>query len=89
MCVHITYTCVPKCLPTVQIFVSCIRRPNNCQCLVVKTPMDNMSTNKASTSIKTIGGPLIGVLGLFLTCYPGVFKQPGTSRRPIDWCRNY
>ena len=31
---------------------------------------------------------VIDVLGLFLTCYLWVFEQPGTDRRPVDWCRN-
>ena len=30
----------------------------------------------------------IDVLGFFLTCYPWVSVQPGTGRRPVDWCRN-
>ena len=28
------------------------------------------------------------VLGIFFTCYPYVFVQPGTGRRLVDWCRN-
>ena len=28
-------------------------------------------------------------LAYFLTCYPFMFVQPGTGRRPDDWCRNY
>ena len=29
------------------------------------------------------------VLGLFLlTCHPWVIVQPGTGRRPINWCRD-
>ena len=31
---------------------------------------------------------VIDVLGLFLTWYSWVFKQPYTGRRPVDWCRN-
>ena len=27
-------------------------------------------------------------LGYFLTCYPWGLVQPGTARRPVDWCRN-
>ena len=27
-------------------------------------------------------------LTYFLTCYSWVFVQPGTGRRPVDWCRN-
>ena len=37
---------------TVQTFNSCTSRPDVCQCLVVQTPMDNMSKiNKPSTSM--------------------------------------
>ena len=36
---------------TVQTFNSCISRPHVCQCLVVYTPLDNMSKNKPSTSM--------------------------------------
>ena len=25
----------------------------------------------------------------FWTCYPWLFAQPGTSKRPVDWCRNW
>ena len=28
-------------------------------------------------------------LAYFLTCCLCVFVQPGTGRRPVDWCRNY
>ena len=32
---------------------------------------------------------VIDVLGFFLTCYPWLFAQPGTGRRPVERCRNY
>ena len=32
---------------------------------------------------------VIAMLGFFsLTCYRWLFVQPGTGRRPVDWCRN-
>ena len=37
-------------LSTVRTFNSCTSRPEVCQCLVIQTPMDNMSKNKSSTS---------------------------------------
>ena len=30
----------------------------------------------------------IDELGLLFICYPWVFVQPGTGRRPVDCCRN-
>ena len=36
--------------PTVQIFNSCSSQTVVCQCFVVRTPMDNLSKNKPSTS---------------------------------------
>ena len=38
-------------IPTVQTLYSCTSRPDSCQCLVVKTPMDDMSKNKPSTAM--------------------------------------
>ena len=32
---------------------------------------------------------LLMFLAYFLTCYPWVFVQPGTGRRPVNWRRNY
>ena len=31
---------------------------------------------------------VIDVLAYFITCYLWVFVQPGTGRRPVDWCMN-
>ena len=39
---------------TVQIFNSCTSQPDVCQCLVVQTPMKNMSRNKPNTSMKHV-----------------------------------
>ena len=36
---------------------------------------------------RKLRGSLMG-LDHFLTCYPLVFVQPGTGRRPVDWCMN-
>ena len=41
-------------IPTVQTFNSCTSRPDVCYCLVVQTPIDNMSKNKLSTSMAHI-----------------------------------
>ena len=46
------FTCFPGKIPTtVQIFKFCTSRPDVCQCLVVNTPMDNMTENKKNTSM--------------------------------------
>ena len=40
------------------------------------------------TSIRNLGGSLMCLAYSILTCHPWVFVQPGTSTRPVDWCRN-
>ena len=37
--------------------------------------------------IRRVRGPLVS-LTYFLTCYTWLFVQPGTARRPVDWCSN-
>ena len=41
-------------LPTVQRFDSCTSRPKVCQCLVVQTPMDDMSNDEPGTSMTNV-----------------------------------
>ena len=31
---------------------------------------------------------VIDVIGFFMTCHPWVFIQPGTGRRPVEYCRD-
>ena len=38
-------------IPIVQTYTSCTSRPDVCQCLVVQTPMHNMSRNIPTTSM--------------------------------------
>ena len=48
--------------------------------------MDGLATERSFDKQTTW---VIDVLGLLLlTCYPWVFVEPGTGRRPVDWCRN-
>ena len=44
-------------------------------------------TSKLNVAWKSHTTWVIDVPGLFLTCYAWVFVQPGTGRRPVDWCR--
>ena len=47
--------------------------------------MNDLTTERSFYSQATC---VIDVLGLFFTYYQGVFEQPDTGRRPVDWCRN-
>ena len=38
--------------------------------------------------IRKLRGSLMRLGHIFLTCHQWVFVQPGTGRRPVDWCRN-
>ena len=45
------HTYIHSNIHTVQTFNSCTSRPDVCQCLVVQSPIDNMSNNRPSTSM--------------------------------------
>ena len=47
--------------------------------------IDDLTTERYFESQATW---VINVLGLFLTYCTWVLVQPGTGRRPVDWCRN-
>ena len=47
--------------------------------------MDDLTTGRSFDSLATW---VIDVLGLFWTCYQWGLVQPGTVKRPVDWCRN-
>ena len=47
--------------------------------------MDELTTEHSFDLQETLA---IDVLGLLLTCYPWLFVQPGSGRRPVDRCRN-
>ena len=48
LCIDWHRECSPSIVSTGQTFNSCTSRPDICQCLVVQTPMDNMSKYKPS-----------------------------------------
>ena len=48
--------------------------------------MDGLTTECSFDSRPT---RVIDVFGLFLTCYPWLFVQPGTGRCPVNWCNLY
>ena len=48
--------------------------------------MDYLKIERRCYQIATLRSLMC--LGYFLTCYPWGFIQPGTGRRPVDWCRN-
>ena len=48
--------------------------------------MDDLTTERSFYSQATWGSVMC--LAYLLTCYPCVFIQPGTDKRPADRCRN-
>ena len=50
--------------------------------------MDTWVTSQLNVAfIRRLRGSSNMCLAYFLTCYPWVIVQPGTSRCPVDWCR--
>ena len=47
--------------------------------------MNDLTTEKKLSYIRKLGR-VIDVL-IVITCYPWVFVQPVTGKRPVDWCR--
>ena len=47
-----------------------------------------MTSQVNVTLIRKLSGSLMS-LDYLMTCYSWGFVQPGTGRRPVDWCRNY
>ena len=78
---------------TVSIFNSC----TNCKGYNTKPharlPTSFLGMDVSMTSqlnlvlVRKLHGSLM-YLAYFSTCYPWVFVQPGTCRRPLDWRRN-
>ena len=66
---------------TVQEFNSCTSQLDVCQCLVVQTPMDNMSNNKPSISITNVAceSKLRSVVMSSMLPYPGNWGAIGRA----------
>ena len=48
-----------------------------------------MSSQLDVALVCKLRGSLMCLAYLILKCYPWVFAQLVTDRRPVDWCRNY
>ena len=75
-------------VPTVNSCTKCVGSPGG---VLDRTPIatqfpGNEYTDSVALICKQFGSLMR--LAKFLTCYPCKFVQPGTGRRPVDWCRN-